>query len=160
MTRSRARAADEAAELAAWFEHEGPEPTTARDAAPLRAIVAAAEEQVNARAALDEAVAAARREGFSWGAIGAVLGVSRQAARERFGAATALSDLRTRAPRARPTLEVLVAGAIAAGATWEEVGEAIGLSAQVARRRFGGPLGQGQADRTARRAAMRGPDEA
>jgi hypothetical protein len=34
---------------------------------------------------VDEAVAAARQNGRSWGEIGLVLGVSRQSARERYG---------------------------------------------------------------------------
>ena len=38
-----------------------------------------------ARTALDESVAAARRDGYTWSDIGSALGVSRQAAFQRFG---------------------------------------------------------------------------
>jgi hypothetical protein len=85
MPRSRAQAHDDAERLADWFETEGPDPANAQRGAPLRKIVNAAQDVELARDKLDAAVAAARRDEYSWGAIGAVLGVSRQAARERFG---------------------------------------------------------------------------
>jgi hypothetical protein len=54
------------------------------DAAPLRRIVAAEEALGQARGQLDDAVRAAHEAGMSWTVIGAVLGISRQAARQRF----------------------------------------------------------------------------
>jgi hypothetical protein len=55
------------------------------DASDLRRIGEAAQAIDAARDALSAAVTAARERGRSWGQIGMVLGVSKQAARERFG---------------------------------------------------------------------------
>lgn len=62
-------------------EPQGP----ARDGAHIRRIIAAAEALAAANAELDAAVAAARAAGDTWDAIGVALGVSRQAAFQRFG---------------------------------------------------------------------------
>lgn len=59
----------------------------AADAADLARIGRAAQAVADARDSLAEAVAEARAGGRSWGQIGMVLGVSKQAARERFGTA-------------------------------------------------------------------------
>lgn len=61
------------------------DPANARDAAPLRSVAVAAQVSRDADDALAVAVANARSAGTSWTAIGAVLGVSRQAAQQRFG---------------------------------------------------------------------------
>ena len=55
------------------------------DPADLRRIGLAAKDVERAKTELAEAVAAARTNGRSWGFIGLVLGVSRQAAQQRFG---------------------------------------------------------------------------
>ena len=55
------------------------------DAGDLARIGRAAQGVEQARESLAEAVAEARAGGRSWGQIGMVLGVSKQAARERFG---------------------------------------------------------------------------
>jgi len=65
-TTSRRRAEDAAAKLS----KADPSHRSWRSAAELRAI--------------DEAVRAARAANYSWAAIGAVLGVSKQAAQQRF----------------------------------------------------------------------------
>lgn len=52
----------------------------------LRLIAAAARGETQARLILGQAVSSARGSGASWGAIGAQLGMSRQAAQQRFGA--------------------------------------------------------------------------
>jgi len=57
----------------------------ARDATHLRRIIAAAEGLKAAEVELVAAVAAARAAGDTWDAIGVALGVSRQAAYQRFG---------------------------------------------------------------------------
>ena len=64
------------------------DPTThpARDAEHFRRIIAANKALDAARRELDAAVAAAREAGDSWAVIGTALGVSRQAAFQRFGA--------------------------------------------------------------------------
>lgn len=55
-----------------------------QDAGDLRAIARAAGAREAADAGLTKAVATARANGRSWGKIGLTLGISRQAARERF----------------------------------------------------------------------------
>jgi multidrug efflux pump subunit AcrA (membrane-fusion protein) len=74
-----------------WLESLDPRTTPARDGRYLRRVREAADAFETAKAALesakaqlDEAVAQARIRGDSWGLIGMVLGVSRQAAQQRF----------------------------------------------------------------------------
>lgn len=55
------------------------------DPADLRRIGLAAKDVERAKTELAEAVAAARANGRSWGIIGLVLGISKQAAQQRFG---------------------------------------------------------------------------
>ena len=57
----------------------------AEDPVDLRRIGAARHRIQRAEAELQEAVQAARANGRSWGYIGLVLGVSKQAAQQRFG---------------------------------------------------------------------------
>lgn len=61
-----------------------PESSPARDASHFRAIVAASEALSDADRDLRAAVRAARDAGDSWTVIGAALGVSKQAAQQRF----------------------------------------------------------------------------
>lgn len=61
-----------------------PAATSARDAAYFRAIIAANEAVASAEERLREAVRSARDAGDSWVVIGAALGVSKQAAQQRF----------------------------------------------------------------------------
>lgn len=61
----------------------------ARDATHFRAIVTAAAGVNVAEERLHEAVQAARAAGDSWTVIGAALGVSKQAAQQRFGRSAA-----------------------------------------------------------------------
>jgi hypothetical protein len=75
-----------AARLADEIEALDPDELDWQDAWPLRAIVQADAEVAKAKEHLVDAVATAHRLGLSWTAIGTVLGVSRQAARQRFGA--------------------------------------------------------------------------
>lgn len=86
MPRTRAQLEQAAADAEAWLDQLADDETaTAEDASDLRAIAAAVRALSAAEAELDDAVAAARTNGKSWGAIGAVLGVSKQAARVRYG---------------------------------------------------------------------------
>ncbi len=55
------------------------------DPADLRRIGLAAKDVERAKTELANAVAAARAKGRSWGFIGLVLGISKQAAQQRFG---------------------------------------------------------------------------
>jgi hypothetical protein len=62
-----------------------PETAQVEDLADLRAIAEAAEQARRDEALLTEKVAQARAHGRSWNRIAAALGVTRQAARQRFG---------------------------------------------------------------------------
>lgn len=53
---------------------------------PLRRVVLARHDVAVAERALQSAVTTAKDEGHTWAEVGATLGVSRQAAHERFGA--------------------------------------------------------------------------
>lgn len=61
-----------------------PAATTARDATHFRGIIAASEAVDAAESELRAAVSVAREAGDSWTVIGAALGVSKQAAQQRF----------------------------------------------------------------------------
>ena len=72
--------------LASWVESDDFAPNTDDfvDAAPLRRVAAAVEAVERADKQLATEVAAARDAGLSWTVIAVALGVSRQAARQRF----------------------------------------------------------------------------
>ena len=72
-------------ELAKRFEAE-PDPHRIRDAATLRELARAFERWARAEGDLASAVATARADGHTWAAIGAMLGTSGEAARQRYGA--------------------------------------------------------------------------
>ena len=71
-----------------WLDSLDPETTPAEDIADLQAVAAAVNDRDAAEQRVREAVDAARANGRSWGRIGIALGVSRQAAHERYGRAT------------------------------------------------------------------------
>jgi hypothetical protein len=85
MPRTMKEIIDHADELARRFEEYEPDPAQVRDAHALAKL----RELVLARSAVERdlaaAVAAAREEGHSWGIIGAMLGTSGEAARQRYG---------------------------------------------------------------------------
>jgi hypothetical protein len=83
MPRTAQEILDHADELAARFENA--EPGELRDATALRAVRDAVLARAAAEANLVEAVAHARRDGHSWAAIGAMVGTSGEAARQRYG---------------------------------------------------------------------------
>lgn len=85
MPRSLKEILERADEFADRFERFDPGADDARDAMPLRAVRAASEERVVVEARLAEAVSVARAEGHSWAAIGAMVGTSGEAARQRYG---------------------------------------------------------------------------
>lgn len=68
-----------------------PNPADARDATHIRRIIAARTAVEAATEELTAAVMAARAAGDTWDAIGVGLGVTRQAAYQRFGKMTILS---------------------------------------------------------------------
>ena len=75
---------DQADELAARFEQNDPTDEV-KDAAALRAVREAFLRRAAAERELADAVRAARAEGHSWAAIGAMVGTTGEAARQRYG---------------------------------------------------------------------------
>jgi hypothetical protein len=86
-TQAEINAADAAETEAAerWLDGLNPSDVALDDAPDLRRIRELAAELEGAEARLRSAVADARANGETWGMIGMVLGVSRQAAQQRFG---------------------------------------------------------------------------
>ena len=85
MPRTVAEILDQADVLAARFEAHAPDATAVADAAALRAVRQAFQTRADAERALADAVSVARAEGHSWAAIGAMVGTSGEAARQRYG---------------------------------------------------------------------------
>jgi len=85
MPRTVAEILDQADELAARFEAHEPHATDVSDAAALRAVRHAFQARAEAERKLADAVSVARAEGHSWAAIGAMVGTSGEAARQRYG---------------------------------------------------------------------------
>jgi hypothetical protein len=85
MPRTVSEILEQADELAARFEAHEPDATDVHDAAALRAVREAFLSRAQAERLLTDAVLAARTEGHSWSAIGAMLGTSGEAARQRYG---------------------------------------------------------------------------
>lgn len=84
MPRSIEEILEQADELADRFEQHEPRSDVA-DAAALRALRAAFVDRAAAERRLADAVSIARAEGHSWAAIGAMIGTSGEAARQRYG---------------------------------------------------------------------------
>ena len=74
-----------AAAIAERLANRNQEETLWQSSEPLRRIADAFRTQVAAELKVAEAVKAAREAGFSWSAIGMMLGVSKQTAQHRFG---------------------------------------------------------------------------
>jgi hypothetical protein len=83
-------------ELARRFEEHDPETGDVRDARALRDVAAAFARVADGERDLADAVSVARAEGHTWAAIGAMLGTSGEAARQRYGS-TGRRISRTRA---------------------------------------------------------------
>lgn len=84
MPRTRAQLEAAAREADAWLESLGDD-ATVDDPADLRAVATAVRNVADAETQLTDAVRIARKNGRSWGRIGMALGVTKQAARQRFG---------------------------------------------------------------------------
>ena len=84
MPRSAEEILAHADELAARFEDHDPEPGSGDDAGALRRLRTAFRNRADAERQLAEAVAVARAEGHSWASIGAMVGTSGEAARQRY----------------------------------------------------------------------------
>ncbi|MDT7610454.1 MAG: hypothetical protein QOG96_4957 [Pseudonocardiales bacterium] len=87
MPRTRAQLEKAAAEATDWLDNLDPDDpgVTVEDTADLRAVGLALAAIAASEANLAATVAAARANGRSWARIGAILGVSKQAAMRRFG---------------------------------------------------------------------------
>ncbi|MGY1709096.1 hypothetical protein ACI8AC_06250 [Geodermatophilus sp. SYSU D00758] len=67
-----------------WLDELDPATTQSRDTTHFRRILAASKAVSAAEEELRKAVADARQAGDSWAMVGAALGISRQAAQQRF----------------------------------------------------------------------------
>ena len=85
MPRTAQEILDNADELAARFERA--EPGDLREATALRTVREAFVSRAETERALRNAVVEARRDGHSWASIGAMVGTSGEAARQRYGQA-------------------------------------------------------------------------
>lgn len=79
---------DTASEVEQWLDNLNPDPADARDGRHMRRISAANEALDAAQAELRAAVTKAREAGDTWAMIGTALGITRQAAYQRFGTVT------------------------------------------------------------------------
>jgi hypothetical protein len=87
MPRSTEQVLAHADELARRFAEHEPAGDRVKDARALRDIAAAIERRAGAERDIAAAVRVARAEGHTWSAIGAMLGTSGEAARQRYGSA-------------------------------------------------------------------------
>lgn len=85
MPRTKEELAQAAADTGAWLDALDPDAEDWDDPADLRAIADALQGVAQAEHDLAEAVAASRRQERNWAEIGMALGITRQAARQRFG---------------------------------------------------------------------------
>ena len=76
--------AERAAALEEWADRVGSDELVAADTKPLRMIAELAEQRDGVDAAIVEAVRSARAAHRSWSEIGAMLGVSKQAAQRKY----------------------------------------------------------------------------
>jgi hypothetical protein len=85
MPRSLQHIIDHADELADKFEAYEPSPDDHRDPAVLVSLRQAVTHRLESEREVLDAVEQARTEGYTWSAIGALLGTSGEAARQRYG---------------------------------------------------------------------------
>ena len=85
MPRTAEEIINQAEELAARFEDHEPDADNIRDASALRELRHAFLARAEAEQRVTEAVETARKDGHSWASIGAKIGTSGEAARQRFG---------------------------------------------------------------------------
>ena len=88
MPRSLAQIIASASDLADWFENHEPNREHIHDAGTLRDVARASAVRATADEAVADAVIVARVEGHTWAAIGAMLGTSGEAARQRYANVT------------------------------------------------------------------------
>ncbi len=101
MPRTIDEIASSADKLAARFEDYEPPVGAGKDAAPLRELRKAAETYALSHRALIDAVSVARAAGHSWTSVGAMVGTSGEAARQRYGAQERPVRKKAKKPRKR-----------------------------------------------------------
>jgi hypothetical protein len=84
MPRTAQEILDQADKLAARFENHEPKPGDALDATALRELRIAFTRRAEAEKAVADAVGNARNAGHSWASIGAMIGTSGEAVRQRY----------------------------------------------------------------------------
>lgn len=84
MPRTADEIINQAEELAARFEDHEPDPDDIRDASALRELRHAFLARAEAEQRVADAVRKARADGHSWASIGAMIGTSGEAARQRY----------------------------------------------------------------------------
>jgi hypothetical protein len=95
MPRTLQEILDHAEELADHFEDNPPDPADMVDADAIHAVRDAVIGRANAEEAVATAVETARAAGHTWPRIGAILGTSGEAARQRYGKAQKARAQRT-----------------------------------------------------------------
>lgn len=90
MPRTIRQIINQADELAARFENHEPDAKGPRNAIGLQEVRKAFLARADAERRIATSVARARIEGHSWSSIGAMLGTSGEAARQRFGKTTSI----------------------------------------------------------------------
>lgn len=126
-------------ELEDWLDSIEPNPGDARDATHIRRIIAANEGVSEAESELRGAVTAARAAGDTWDAIGVALGVSRQAAFQRFGKLVAIDLQReARAPAKKAPVKKAAAQARKAPAKKAISAKKAAIVLKAAKRKRGG----------------------
>ena len=85
MPRTTDEIVNQAEELAARFEDHEPDADDIRDASALRKLRQAFLARAGAEQRVADAVRKARADGHSWASIGAMVGTSGEAARQRYG---------------------------------------------------------------------------
>lgn len=88
MPRTADEIINQAEELAARFEDHEPDPDDIRGASALRELRHAFLARAEAEQRVTEEVRRARADGHSWASIGAMIGTSGEAARQRYGQKT------------------------------------------------------------------------
>jgi len=89
MSSREERWAEKLAAFEKWADEVDPADLKWLDSTSLKTVGRLAEQRDNLEAELAQAVAAARQDDWSWAMIGIMLGVTRQAAQQRYGAAAA-----------------------------------------------------------------------
>ncbi len=85
MPRTTEEIINQAEELAARFEDHEPDTDEVRDATALRELREAFLARAGAEQRVNHAVSRARQDGHSWASIGAMVGTSGEAARQKYG---------------------------------------------------------------------------